>query len=120
MSKGVNRAARAAEDFLASIKGKPTSELSDIEYLALIGARAVLHKQSTMAKWRAKNVSHQRWYAKKWGEENPERKRRNNRISALRSAIEKLNGKPASKNVDWPSRVDAYEKELAELLAGAV
>jgi hypothetical protein len=85
MSKGLNRAVRAAETFLASIKGKSTSDLSEIEYLARIGARAVLHKQSTMVKWRANNVSHQRSYAKKWGDENPERKKRNNRINALRS-----------------------------------
>lgn len=111
----VNRLVTAATAYLASIEGRSRRDLTDIEYLAELGARTALRNNESTNKWRRQNIDHYRKTTRDWIAKHPDRYACNSRIHYLRKAIEKLEGKPASPRTDWPARRLQYQEELADL-----
>lgn len=108
-----------AKVFLDSIRGKPVHSLTPATRLTKLGAEYVLKRTKRLEAYRRKNPEKNRTTALKWGEENAERRRINNRIATLRGALQRLENKEPSRHgtVDWSARRAAYADELAALLA---
>jgi hypothetical protein len=104
---------RAAEEVLAALKDR--TSLSDLEWMAQIGAQHVITMQERQRDYKAKNPSHHRDKAVAWKAEHHHRHRLNTEIGALRTAIQRLIEKPANPNgVDWPARREQYTRDLLD------